>query len=78
MAKHITKAFRSNLAQIARVQIYDHLLPVDELVDGLQLLVGFHLFGDAALDDGFLRANRAVIEPVVLEAIERAAKGGAR
>jgi len=76
-AKKITKAFRDNLVQIARVQLYRHFTPEWDLAEGLRTVVAGRLgcvetlFEMPDLDE-FIAANRESIEPIVQEAIQRA------
>jgi len=75
--RKITKAFRDNLAQIARVQLFRHYTPELDLAEGLRTIVAGRLGCVETLFEIpdleiFIAANTERIEPFVQEAIQRA------
>jgi hypothetical protein len=78
MGKQITRAFRDNLTRVARVQLFQHGTPEWDLREGFEFLIASEL---GYLEQGvelktFVAKNRAQIEPIVSEAIQRARKAG--
>jgi hypothetical protein len=76
-ARKITKAFRDELAQVARVQLFRHFTPEWDLAEGLRVICAERLGCVETLFEipdlqVFITENKERIEPLVREAIQRA------
>jgi hypothetical protein len=76
----VKKAFRDNLARVARTQLFTHDTPEAEVRELFSLLVATHLKGEpwdlrngGPSDlDRFIAENRSAVDSVIEEAIRRA------
>ena len=79
--KHVSKEFRQSLVRVARCHLFQHYTDGDDLRAGLAVMivgrmVGLEHFQDIPDLNQFIAQNRAVIDPLVNEAIERGLKAG--